>query len=454
MPVNITASKILYTGGSGATTFAFAFFIYAHTDLVVEVLDTNGNYNTLNLNTDYTVDTLTFPNNGNILLVPLALGGSWPVIPSGDTLIIYRKLPITQNIDISDYSPTPAKTWNEAFDRACMIEQQLQEQIGRAILQPIIVNSAALIPNPTAGYLLGWDSTGTYLTNYAPTGGGSVIQIPVPISQGGTGTGSTDYCSLTANVTGTLPIANGGTGSASTAYCSLTANVSGILPVANGGTGSANAANTASGVVILDSSAKLPAVDGSQLTGIKNSRIFTSNGTFTAPAGVTQVLLTMIGAGGSGGHGSDQYGGGGGGSGELVLKYPYVVTPLSTYAVVVGTGSTSFNSAITASPGGNGGNAGGSPTAGGTGAVARTGAPSGATAGGYKSLGGTDGAGESGGGGSTGVGGAGSYFGTGGAGAVNAPGGNATGYGAGGGGQNGGFNPGGTGSPGICIVEW
>jgi hypothetical protein len=34
-----------------------------------------------------------------------------------------------------------------------------------------------------------------------------------------------------------LPIANGGTGSASTTYCSLTTNVTGTLPVANGGTG-------------------------------------------------------------------------------------------------------------------------------------------------------------------------------------------------------------------------
>lgn len=59
----------------------------------------------------------------------------------------------------------------------------------------------------------------------------------VPIANGGTGSSSTTYCSLTTNVLGTLPIANGGTGSTSTTYCSLTANVSGTLPVANGGTG-------------------------------------------------------------------------------------------------------------------------------------------------------------------------------------------------------------------------
>ena len=43
----------------------------------------------------------------------------------------------------------------------------------------------------------------------------------VPIANGGTGSTSTTYASLTANVSGTLPIANGGTASTSTTYCCL-----------------------------------------------------------------------------------------------------------------------------------------------------------------------------------------------------------------------------------------
>jgi hypothetical protein len=66
----------------------------------------------------------------------------------------------------------------------------------------------------------------------------SLSGTALPIANGGTGSTSTTYCSLTTNVTGTLPIANGGTGSTSTTYCSLTANVTGTLPIANGGTGS------------------------------------------------------------------------------------------------------------------------------------------------------------------------------------------------------------------------
>jgi hypothetical protein len=50
-----------------------------------------------------------------------------------------------------------------------------------------------------------------------------------------------NYKLTVANIVGYLgspiTIANGGTGSSSTAYCSLVANVTGTLPVANGGTG-------------------------------------------------------------------------------------------------------------------------------------------------------------------------------------------------------------------------
>jgi hypothetical protein len=66
---------------------------------------------------------------------------------------------------------------------------------------------------------------------------------------------------FTSTLTGTL-----------TGNCSGTAaNITGVLAVANGGTGVTSNANTANGVVLLDGSAKLPAVDGSQLTNLPSS---------------------------------------------------------------------------------------------------------------------------------------------------------------------------------------
>lgn len=112
----------------------------------------------------------------------------------------------------------------------------------------------------------------------------------------------------------------------------LTSMVTGTLPVGNLPVGTG-----ANQIVQLDGNAKLPAVDGSQLTGITTMRnqLFTSSGTFTAPAGVTKVYLSMVAGGGGGGGTDNGQGGGGGGS---AINYVYTVVPTNSYTVTVGTG--------------------------------------------------------------------------------------------------------------------
>ena len=95
-------------------------------------------------------------------------GGIYPVIPLTYNLIILRRLPFTQAITITDYSSTTAATWEEAFDRACMIEQQLQEQLNRSFLQDVTQTTQLTFPIPEALYLIGWNSAGTGLENKYP----------------------------------------------------------------------------------------------------------------------------------------------------------------------------------------------------------------------------------------------------------------------------------------------
>jgi len=81
-----------------------------------------------------------------------------------------------------------------------------------------------------------------------------------------------------------------------------------VLSRAQGGLASSVANNAASGVVFLDGSSKLPAVDGSQLTNLSatlvgiSGQVFTSSGTWTCPAGITKVYVKLIGGGGEGGN--------------------------------------------------------------------------------------------------------------------------------------------------------
>ena len=72
----------------------------------------------------------------------------------------------------------------------------------------------------------------------------------------------------------------------------------------------------------------------STLIQAHGTQTFTSNGTFTVPAGVTKILVTAFGAGG-GGSGS-----GGGGGGERIIKKAYSVTPGTAISIKIGVGGT------------------------------------------------------------------------------------------------------------------
>ena len=93
---------------------------------------------------------------------------------------------------------------------------------------------------------------------------------------------------LSTGVTGTLPITNGGTGTTSTTYCSLTSNVTGTLPVANGGTG---ASTLATNNVLLGNGTSALQVVAPGTSG----NVLTSNGTtWTSAAAGGGSGLTLL----------------------------------------------------------------------------------------------------------------------------------------------------------------
>lgn len=201
-----------------------------------------------------------------------------------------------------------------------------------------------------------------------------------------------------------------------------------------------------------------------------NIRFYTSNDTFTAPAGVTKVYLTLVGGGGGGG-GIGAGGGisaGGGAGGATIHIFPYTVIPSNGYAVVVGAagaagtsgggnggtgGSSIFDSAVTAlgGAGGIGGSAGaGGSGSAGTNAVTITGGSPGTVGGGNGAAGIDLGGGGGGGGSSVGSGANGST--SDGAGASASA--NSGGGGAGARSNGGGAHAGGAGGSGIVIVMY
>ena len=94
--------------------------------------------------------------------------------------------------------------------------------------------------------------------------------------------------------------------------------------------------------------------------GFSNMQVFTSSGTFTVPAGITKVKVTVVGGGGNGAVGQFTYGqgsiGGGGGGGGAAIEVISGLTAGGTVSITVGGagGTSSFGTFCSATGGSNG----------------------------------------------------------------------------------------------------
>src|SRR5688572_11998389 len=89
--------------------------------------------------------------------------------------------------------------------------------------------------------------------------------------------------------------------------------------------------------------------DNFNLYGQIITTTYTSNNTWTAPAGVASVTVTCLGGGGAGGGASGNPATGGGGAGGSSVTSVLTVVPFTTYTVTVGGSktATATSSAVT-----------------------------------------------------------------------------------------------------------
>jgi hypothetical protein len=122
MTVESTQTRVSYAGDGEVTTFPVPFPFLEQTDLVVILRDANGAEDVAVLDSDYTVA------HANVEM---------EVAPAiGETLLIMRVLPLTQEMDYVEHDAFPAESHETGLDRLTMIVQQLQEQLNRALLLP------------------------------------------------------------------------------------------------------------------------------------------------------------------------------------------------------------------------------------------------------------------------------------------------------------------------------
>ena len=246
------------------------------------------------------------------------------------------------------------------------------------------------------------------------------------------------------------------------------------LGAASGGTGlstlTANSVLLGNGISAVQLVA--PSTSGNVLTSngttwssarslIPTIQAFTSSGTFTIPASVTKVKVTVVGGGAGGRSATNSTAQGGGGAGGAAIKVITGLTPGGTVTVTVGaggaadtTGGTSSFGAYCSATGGLSPAFGAGPPGGGGAGGTATGGDINFTGGagcGGNGVSGTV-AGTSGNGGASIFGGAG--LGIPATNSASTAGAGASGTGAGGGGGTGGPGTGGAGGSGIVIVEY
>jgi hypothetical protein len=144
-----------------------------------------------------------------------------------------------------------------------------------------------------------------------------------------------------------------GTGSSS--YLSFWTSVNERFRIGSSGQlGIGGATYGTSGQVLTSGGASAAPTWTTPTGGFSNLQVFSASGTFTVPAGITKVKVTVVGGGGGGAGGiSGSYQGNGGGAGGASIKIISGLTPAGTVTVTVGTGGTAGSAGANAGGSGN-----------------------------------------------------------------------------------------------------
>jgi len=161
MAISSTVSpRHTYNGNGSTVAFAVPFVFFNEDDLVVVHTDSNGVDTTWAITTDYSVSggDENIPTTGTVTAV---------VAPaSGETLTVYRRIDLTQPIDLQPYDVLDADELETALDRLTLQVQDVKDQVDLAVtLSETSGLSELSFPDPEASKIIAWNSDGTELEN-------------------------------------------------------------------------------------------------------------------------------------------------------------------------------------------------------------------------------------------------------------------------------------------------
>jgi hypothetical protein len=157
------AGPLLGTGAQ--TSWPFTFKVFAASDIAVTIANSLGVETALVLNADYSVTLNSNQDTSPGGTVTYPISGS--ALPTGSRLTIFGNLPYDQPLDLPSGGNFSPLALENQLDRLTMQIQQLREQVGRSLQVSVTSSADVRLPAPSANELIGWDSSGENLQNFA-----------------------------------------------------------------------------------------------------------------------------------------------------------------------------------------------------------------------------------------------------------------------------------------------
>ena len=126
MTVSSTTTKVSASGDGSTAAFNYTFKIFADSEMEVIIRSSTGTETTKTLTTHYNVSGAGNDSGGTVTFT----SGNIPA--SGETVVLRRKLALTQGTDYVENDPFPANSHEDGLDRLTFITQGLQEELDRA----------------------------------------------------------------------------------------------------------------------------------------------------------------------------------------------------------------------------------------------------------------------------------------------------------------------------------
>ena len=155
MTVSSLSVKNSYNADNTTTSFAYTFPIHSVNELTVILRAANGTETIQTITTHYSiVDNGSAGGQVNFVSAPA----------TGNTVVLLRDTNLTQETDYIANDPFPAETHEAALDKITLQQQELQEELDRAIKisrsNDIASSEIAQTAATRAGKLLAFDSSG------------------------------------------------------------------------------------------------------------------------------------------------------------------------------------------------------------------------------------------------------------------------------------------------------